>query len=341
MDYDIHGFAGVRVGEGARLDQLGEPRDLDREPDISIRFVEQLAPAALTLIGLDECGYDEESFYVLRPGSRAILPMDRIGERLEVVCELGGDVPFLRELVNMAALANGAVPVHAAAFEYEGKGFLVTGWSRGGKTEVLLAFTARGARYVGDEWIYVSGDGSRLHTSYGPVTLWDWNLDDLPEYRARISRADRIRMRAIRRVRERAPSGAGLVSKAARVAERRGSVQASPQVLFEDYIASCAFDQLILAVSTENDSVSVKPADPAEVARRMAAGMVYEHRDLLEQYEKFRFAFPDRRSDLLDRLEERYANALARAFADKPAHVLAHPYPAHIPSLYDAMRPLL
>lgn len=340
MDFDIHGFAGVRTA-GDLLDHLGPARDLNRDPDISIRFVERLDVDGLTLIGLDECGYDGEAFYVLRPGHRALLPMDRIGDKLEVVCERGSDVPFLRELVNMAALANGAVPVHGAAFEFEGKGFLVTGWSRGGKTEVLLAFTSQGARYVGDEWVYVDGDGSRLHTPYGPVTLWDWNLDDLPAYRTRIARADRLRMRAIRRVSERVPPGGGLVRKATQVAQRRGSVQANPDVLFEDCIESCAFDHLILAESTEADSVSVTPADPAEVARKMTAGMVYEHRELLEQYRKFRFAFPDRRSDLLDHLEERYTDALARAFAGKPAHVVAHPYPAHIPSLYDAMRGLV
>jgi hypothetical protein len=73
----------------------------------------------------------------------------------------------------------------------------------------------------------------------------------------------------------------------------------------------------------------------------MTACMAYEHRTLTEHYLKFRFAFPARRNDMLDRLEELYAAALERAFAGKPAHVVAHPYPARIGALHDAIRPLL
>ena len=71
-------------------------------------------------------------------------------------------IPLLVPIVNLTALANGALPLHASAFVHRGTGVVATGWSKGGKTEALLAFSANGARYVGDEWVYVAADGSRV-----------------------------------------------------------------------------------------------------------------------------------------------------------------------------------
>ncbi len=61
----------------------------------------------------------------------------------EIVCERGrARVPLLTANVNLVVLGNGALPLHAAAFRFDGTGVLVTGWSKGGKTETLLAFMA-------------------------------------------------------------------------------------------------------------------------------------------------------------------------------------------------------
>lgn len=354
MDLDLHGFAGIRVTGGSARDHaavesdLGPiTRQLDREPDIELRFVDRLDAPDLHLLGKDDAGYDDDGGFYLLHGRRGAhtrtrLALDGAGGHCEIVCESGGGVPLLRALVNVTALANGALPLHGAAFEFEGTGVLVTGWSRGGKTEVLLAFMAQGARYVGDEWVYIDPAGGRIHGTREPVTLWDWNLDDLPQGRALIARRDRLRMRAVRQALER-DTDLALVRRGVNLAERRGSTRMPPEDLFgaDACIDSCSFDRLLLAASDEAPDVTVRECDPADVARSMAACMAYEHRELTEAYMKFRFAFPGRRSETLDRLEETYADALRRTFAGKPAHVVAHPYPARIPSLHDAIRPLL
>jgi len=351
MDLNLHGFAGIRVAGGSDADraaveaELGPlPRGIEGEPDIVVRFVPRLETGALRLIGKDDVGFSDDAFYLLRGRRgapvRTRIPIDAVGGRCEIVCESGGGgVPLLREVVNATALARGAVPVHGAAFEYEDTGALVTGWSRGGKTEALLAFMAHGASYVADEWAYLDASGTRVHGTEEPVTLWDWNLDDLPDQRAAVPRRDRLRMRAVRAALARDGGGA-LVRRGVALAERRGSVRLEPARLFgaDACISACAFDRLFLAASHESGAVTVEPCDPADAARALAACMAFEHRDLIEHYLKFRFAFPDRRNETLERLEALYADALLRAFAGKPAYVVAHPYPARIGSLYDAMR---
>jgi hypothetical protein len=354
MDLNLHGFAGIRVADATDADraaveaELGPlPRGIDGEPDIVVQFVPRLETGALRLIGKDDAGFSDDAFYLLRGRRgapvRTRIPMDAIGGPCEIVCESGGGgAPLLRQIVNVTALARGAVPVHGAAFEYGGAGALVTGWSRGGKTEALLAFMANGARYVGDEWTYLDPSGTRLHGTEEPVTLWDWNLDDLPDQRTVIRLRDRLRMRAVRAALARDGEGP-LVRRGVALAERRGSARVEPARLFgaDACVSACGFDRLFLAASHESDEVLVEPCDPADAARMVAACSAFEHRGLMEQYVKFRFAFPDRRNATLDRLEELYVDALLRAFAEKPAYLVTHPYPARIGSLYDAMREVM
>lgn len=363
VDFDLHGIVGVRLIDPSPADtaavarQLGPIRALlDREPDIVIRFVERLALGPVRLLGVDDAGFTDDAFLVLKgkhkSRTRAQIPLDQVGGPCELVCESGASaVPLLIPIVNLTALAKGVVPLHAAAFVHRGRGVLVTGWAKGGKTESLLAFMANGAQYIGDEWVYVSADGSTLYGIPEPITVWDWHLDDLPGYRAAASRRARARIRAARgvmRLERRRPHGtAAGPSRALRrlmpIVERRASVQLEPERLFGE--GRCAlrgsFDKLFLGVSHESKGVSVERIDGREVARRMTASLLYERLDLLSAYLKFRFAFPERRNRLIEEAEGRQRTALERAFDGKDAHVVAHPYPAAIPALFQAMEPLI
>ena len=206
-DFDLHGLAGVRVVDAASMPmsqswhaQLGPlPRTLDREPDITIRFVDRIELGSrLRYLGRPRSRLDRRR--LLRPaqpqgaGRRAAAD-GRIGGPCEIVCERGVPaVPFLIAILNLTVLGNGALPLHAAAFELDGVGTLVTGWSKGGKTELLMAAAGAGARYIGDEWVYLTTDGT-MHGIPEPIRLWDWHLDQLPAVRARLGLGDRVKLR--------------------------------------------------------------------------------------------------------------------------------------------------
>jgi hypothetical protein len=60
---------------------------------------------------------------------------------------------------------------------------------------------------------------------------------------------------------------------------------------------------------------------------------------LWSYYLKFRFAFPHLRNELLERSQVLQLDALEQILADKEAYAVYHPYPVHIPALFDAIRP--
>jgi hypothetical protein len=362
VDFDLHGLAGVRLLGASPADvavvrkQLGLAQaPLDREPDIVIRFVDRLATGSrMRYVGVGEAAFTDDSFLVLRSKhkapARVEMAFTQIGEAVEVVCEHGlPAVPFLIPILNLTVLARGALPLHASAFVHQGTGVVATGWTKGGKTEALLAFAVRGAEYVGDEWVYVAADGSRVHGIPEPIRIWGWHLRQLPQYEALVSRADQTRLRAIelflgaeralRRVRPgRGPAGA--LTRLAPLLSRQLFVDIEPARLFGRVGAqSATFDRLFFLVSSDAPEIAVEPVDPLNVGERMVFSLQHERLDFMAAYLKYRFAFPAAANVFIEELEEIQRKALAQAFADKPAFVVHHPYPCSLDALFEAMSP--
>ena len=96
--------------------------------------------------------------------------------------------------------------------------------------------------------------------------------------------------------------------------------------------------KLFFVATHEAPEVVVSSVDPAEIARRMVFSLGEERADLLSCYRKFRFAFPERSSPLLESCEAREREMLARALGGLEAYEVLHPYPVPIPALVEAMK---
>ena len=363
VDLDLHGFAMVRIIDGGEADlaavrrQLGPlPKATGREPDLVVRFVDRIPfDGRLRYLGAHDIGFTDAGFYVLRSRKRPVvvaLPMADLGGPCEIRCERGVPaVPYLIATLNLAVLGKGVLPLHAAAFELDGVGTLVTGWSKGGKTELLMAAAGAGARYVGDEWVYLTEAGT-MHGIPEPIRLWDWHLDQLPEIRARLSRGERTRLRGIRAlrgldaatpdgVRRRVPPNR-LLHRAMPVLEGQLHVDVPPERLFGKVgDMSARIDRVLLVMSAAGEETTVEPVGGEEVARRMSASLLYERLDVRALYLQARYARPELHNPLLESLEERQRELLLARLGGRAAHLVTHPYPVDLHALLDAVRPVI
>ena len=363
-EYDLHGMVGIRL-LGATADevkmitrQIGPIQaTLDRDPDIIIRFVDTFPiNGRIRYLGVDEAGFTDDAFLVMRSKhkskAKVQIPFDQIGsEQIEMVVERGlTAVPHLIAIINLTALGKGALPMHASAFTYNGAGVMATGWAKGGKTETLLSFMAQGAEHVGDEWIYISADGQKMYGIPEPIRIWDWHLQDLPQYWEQVSPSDKARLRGLDFVvssMEKATNHpslgktkpAKLLQRATPIVKRQQYVHLEPHKLFGSSMGPMvgSLDKIFLVASHETADITVTPINAAEVAERMVFSLQDEREELMSYYRKFRFAFPDRQNDLLEQAETIQRRALQRILNDKESYLVYHPYPVAIPALYDAM----
>ena len=365
IDFDLHGLLGIRLLDATPREaqavgqQLGlSPTTLTTAPEIVIRWIDGFPTSSLHVIGDHEAGYNQDAFFLLRgkhqARCRVQIPFESIGRVAgvtEIVCERGvTGVPLLVPIINLTLLGKGIVPIHASAFVYQGQGVLAAGWSKGGKTEALLSFMARGAEYVADDWVYVTPE-RQLYGIPEPIRLRAWHLDELPQFRRRVTLLARARLRTLDladRWKDALPRRSRLlparsIGRVLHLLARQSFITIPPRDLFEPHVAAspAPFDHLFLLASHESNDVRVEPVDPTEVARQMVFSVQEERDRFLSYYRKFRFAFPGRANPLIDESERLQRELLVKALAGKPAHAVFHPYPVRIPSLFDRMHGLI
>lgn len=350
-DFDLHGIVGIRLLDATPGDvatvrrQLGPIESpLEREPDITVRFVEALETGPLTLVGVGDSAFDHDNFFLLsgRGGAqgRACVPFDRMARGIEVVCERRlSAVPHLIAMVNLTALTKGVLPLHATAFTSGSTGVLVTGWSKGGKTEALLACMSEGAEYVGDEWVYLTDDGRMLGLPE-PIRIWSWQLDQVPALRRSRSARERAKLTAwgaaaglAARVgsRRRLP-GSSLVRRAQPALGRQAYLQIPPSDLFGPDKVSLQghLDAVVLVMSHEDPRTVTRATYPGEVVQRMLASLEEERSALMTHYRHFRYAFPDRDNPVLDNATELDSKLLSDLLEGRPSVAVLHPHPCDI-----------
>lgn len=366
-DFDLHGIVGIRLlnantKEVAMVTRQVGPiqKPLNREPDITIEFVETLKPSSgIKLVGLNDAGFTDDAFLVMRSKykskAKVQIPFEDIGQKhCHIIVERGlPAIPLLLAIINVTMVAKDTLPLHASAFEYKGIGALATGWAKGGKTETLLAFASHGARYVGDEWVYLSRDGDAMYGIPEPIRLWSWHFEEVPQYKDILKTKDKVKLSALGTMTaiSDAITNSGIarnsfpmsfLRRVSSVLKKQLWVQVPPERLFSDpeLTATGTLQKVFFVASHESPAFVVEKMDADEIAKRMVFSLQEERIDLLGYYTRFRFAFPDKRNDMIENLEEKELEILRSALKDKETYSVYHPYPIPIVSLYEAINPL-
>jgi hypothetical protein len=362
IEFDIHGLVGIRLVDPSQCDltavtkQLGtRPGPLEREPDITLRFVDRLPTSRVRYLGFNQFGFTDEGFFLFQQGERGVrirIPFDRIGEQCEILCESGiRSVPLLMPILSITALRKGLVPLHASAFVHNGVGLLMAGWANCGKTTALLGFASKGAEYVGEELLFLSSDGQRMHGLLAELELSGWHLKTLPHVRLAIGRPKLLLLRALAtldRVQKMIQAGARGSTTIFRGIEKiltglehqlRPSV--APSMIFGNRIGSLTAkpDKIFLLISHDEPRIHIEATVPSEMARRMAFSSLYQLMPLMEHYLAYRYAFPEAKNGFIEHAAEYQTEILSRALAAKETYTVWHPYPLVFSDLYEQMRP--
>lgn len=360
IDYDIHGWLGLRLGDhqagsaryvARQLNPL-VPTTLATEPDVSLTEVSDDVAAKMAYrLGnagdYQECAFGDSDFCIRNGGKTLCIPFESIGTCCEISYtrgfSLGAAFNYVRSILQLSLLTKGALAMHSAAMLYNGKGILFAGWAESGKTEAMLGFLNGGATFVSDKWTIVKEDGSAIYNFPSPITVRKWVLEHLPELAKNLTPLERWRLgigalanaladRAARSNRiELAGEAAHFFRPALAVG---GRVTVTPSRLFRkgDNVSwslshTAPLDKVFFLMTTSGGRISVRPADSTRVVQRLVDCAQYERRRLTGLYTKFRYAFPDRRSAIIEEARERETGMLMKALESKEVFLVEVPFP--------------
>ncbi len=356
-DFDIGGKLTVRVSGATSLDAAKLAADLGPwsrhsipVPDLVVRLVPSLAGIGVTTLG--PYGYSDDGCLILRSKdrrSRTKVDFRHLGEcGCEISCEGPPDVGFFLSCLEIAAARKGLIMLHAAAFVYRGRGLVVTGWARGGKTSALLSFLLQGARYMTDDKVLIDSDGAQMWGIGSHVELSEWHLRSLSSTSRMLSSRQSLALRALRqldrlntRILQPGLLGAQAAGAAARAVagmRNRFVVRVDPQKAFDAQVQDEARpEKFFVMVKHRDPRVEVRPISTAELLQRVLSAKEYENLPLRQHYLAWRFAFPELQNKFLEDLLDTQSKLACRALQGKTGYLVRHPHLPDLDQLFDAM----
>lgn len=361
IDFNIHDIIFIRLIDPSSADEryftefLGNyKKSFEAEPDIIIEYVDKIDPGELTLIGLNHAGFNKDGFYILSSGRQPVkvkIPFEKIGERCRIVCERGiRGIPLLNQIINLTFLAKGYIPLHASAFLYNGMGVLVMGWSKGGKTESLLSFALKEAKYIGDETVLITPGGKEMFGIPVSVCLWEWQLKQISELKHLVSGQKKMLFSNVHLLERIFNIGRKtflknsypikMLGEILPAFKRQLNIRVNPSKVFKNKIRDTitSIDKIILIMSREGDKITVENITASELNQRMIHSQEFELESFNQFYRTFKFAFPEMKNAFLERAGSIQNELLNKAFYNREIYKVMHPYPVSFNRLYEHMQ---
>jgi hypothetical protein len=242
----------------------------------------------------------------------------------------------VRPALQLAIVARGAVAVHAAAVEVDGRAVLVAGWSESGKTETALALMERGGRFLSDKWTVL---GSDRQASAFPVNVGirRWVLPYLPRLAANLPQQARAQLAAAGiaaaltgPLRKRRGRAASVAAKAVALADRAALTPAQLRATYgqdDDPARRVALGATAVLRTVPGGEVACEPASPAWAAARLARSASVERRELLGLFDRRAYALPGEQDGLRERAIRAETSVLEQALAAGPVLDIRAPFP--------------
>lgn len=361
MDFDIHGIVGIRLVNPQKSDikflseKLGKfNKPLNREPDIIFNFTKKIDIPSFTYLGLTAI-FTEDSFFAVSRKENLLMkiPFETFGEKSEYLIESGCyDIPWLFDIINFTFLKKNYIPIHATAFKVNDTGIMIIGWSKGGKTESLLAFANHGAHYIGDEWIILSNDGNTIFGIPVPICIWEWQFENIPRLLPKTGLQQKVLYKFIHFL-DLIHKGlkkfgfeksflSSILNKAMPIFNQQLNIRVNPEKIFKsNQLNTATLDKIILSFSHNDSEYKLEKSDYLDLVKHAYYSNSYEQSEFLNLYKEYKFAFPDSKNDFLEDLDNLQYTLLKDAFKNKETYIFKHPYPMKFEDMYNKLKHLV
>ena len=346
MYFDLKGYVKLEVIGAEEKDILLVSKQVGITPttskgeevDITLRFVDRLAPEKMNYLGINQFGFTDKEFYLLNPltGKTEVqIPLDKIGEKCEIICQRGiTSIPLLTEILKISFLQKNILSLHASAVVHNKEGVVVMGWVRGGKTSATLAYIQQGAKFVADDWVLYDLEKDQVFGFPGMLSVSDYNLQQMPNFRSKLKFSKRAYLGGLKLIVRFTAQIANIfqvqqLRKILRKLKDKLRVDLSPDDIFApgDIVKHVSPRKFLLMTSHNQKNIKTQQITANEMTDVFMHANDFDFLQLHETYLAYRFAFPDKKNIHIEERHNVEKQLLKKGLAGKETLRIFHPYP--------------
>lgn len=235
--------------------------------------------------------------------------------------------------INVLLPSAGVLPIHASAFRLKSTNILYAGFAHSGKTGLLMAAAAAGAKVIGDECIWLT-TGGQLQGLNLPMEVQLKYLKEFPVFVKRIPAADLQKAKGFKRL---AAAVRTIHPRFGEKLSKRARMTLPFDALFDGSPSRGRLDTLLLSTPCSSRSIELASVTKDEAVARLLEIQLAEFRPILNRYAEYRYHVPGTRNAWLDALTEALRPALEQALGKIPCFLVRHPYPVTAKDLLHAI----
>jgi hypothetical protein len=204
-----------------------------------------------------------------------------------------------------------------------------------------------GAHFVGDEWVFVSADGSSMLGLPMPMSISEWQIKHIPRFAPEIKFQQQILFQSIKAI-ERLHTALKQtwlrkrytfkwLDKALPYFKKQLKIYTLPQDLFRNQVGNLKAvpQKIFLILGHPGPDIRIERSDAAKLALQFAQVSEYELQDFMKYYQAYKFAFPGIENDFLEDVSNLQRRLLKPALAGKDAFTVYYPYGESLELLFE------
>jgi hypothetical protein len=257
--------------------------------------------------------------------------------------------PFIRYRVSSLGVAL----VHASAVELDGMGILFPAWARTGKTNILMHFLGNGGNYLGDDFVLINQEGS-IFSYPKPINLYSYNFAEFPVLVRNLNTPRRCILFLSNITSGCSHAWSSALKKESNLKRLLALIEslASYPMTHVQMDIQRAFGKPSQALQIpisytfflardQRDKIHITEGSPEDMAQKMARCLDAEFMHFQQLYRMFRFAFPDRKNNVIEYCARGEQQILEQAFGSGRTYNVTIPERLRSDRLYKAVMDLI
>ena len=197
------------------------------------------------------------------------------------------------------------------------------------------------ADFVSDEVSIISKDGKEILGLKVPVCIWKWQFKEIPEFMPKLGMQKKILFAIIQILHAfQKISNRSSLRKVLSLLNGKLNVKVLPSKIFKSnkIIDKAKLDKIILSMSHDSEEIIIKKIPAREIIDRMISSQRYELDYFMQLYNIFKYAFPEKKNDFLENIENLQQRIMNKLLGEKQSFIVKHPYPVSFNKLFESMK---